>query len=135
MGKFAAHRPRIAKGFESLANVSTTQGTEVAHTGQPIVRPAQVLHQLPWQAKGQVKAADPSLRLAQPIGKARQRVKTQQLLELNPPRLRRAYGDDDGFAFAGAAAEIAADQKGLRHVSPKPVLWCSRKRCVVKRGQ
>jgi hypothetical protein len=74
------------------------------------MRPLQMFDQFTRQAKGQIKTTHPCLGLLEPIGKRIKGVKPQQALQLHTTRSRMADSDHDGFAFRGAAAEVAADE-------------------------
>ena len=84
------------------------------HAREPIGGPTQLSDQFAWQAKRQIEPADPRRGLVEPIAPSIERFKAQQAVELHALIAQRADGDDDGFAFAGAAGDIATQQKRLR---------------------
>ena len=112
VGELAAHGPLGAKGDKAVADLRARERAVMLHTRKPLQRPAQRLHQLARQAKGQVKAAHPGTRHGQPAREAVERVKRFQAPQLHPRRHALAQRQHDGLAPARAAGEIAAQQQG-----------------------
>ena len=123
VGKLAAHGAGIAKPCKGLADLLAREAAVVLHASTPIGGPAQRGDQFARQAKGQVKPAHPGLGLGQPLGQSRQGLDALQPQQLHARTIAAAQCQHDGFAAAGAAGEVAADQiknNGGRHGSAHP---------------
>lgn len=111
MRKFAAGRPVVAKISEQLANPRAAQSRIVPDAGFPVGRPAQVLHQFARQAKWEIESAHPIARLREPVRKRFERLQLLKAVQPHCAATELAARNNDPFMFAGAAAEIATDQR------------------------